>query len=1044
MIIEAFLAAGSLTQTGVSDNQPIPWESNASSSSLRYPIAAPSANGGHVHWRGQSSSSILDQQPRSINAIAMGHAFSRSRVSMDALPADDEAYAADRADRRISHYTITPSSSTASLPAMTDHPPAPLPFPGSIQAASVLGNGGPVGLGLPTFIGHTGRSDWPVVCDIADEAHLSDDDIDGDANEMESYQASHRVPVDAALRSMPGVVGLGDGWAGGPQPKPKRGLFKMRAKRERPQPKEADPLALWSTPVTPTAETSSQATSSAMATPLAAADPNARWWRSRKNLFSSQRALSSPSKQQRLQSPPAAPSSGGKQRGGWGSRLNFGSMVDLGRSPRRESGAATFATPTATGGYVGSSPAADPSTPTQATYSKNASTPKRHSVATFLRKPPPHPLELTHGSNGSTAGAAARSQPVVFSSSSSQPSLQNHRHPLLRQAYARSESHLAGGVQTTGVSPKPAPLIINSAPFVSTASMPMWRQPRVSPTALLEVEEEEEEPEMSPELTDRPVLKRSATFGDDEEPPSQQQQTTRQPQASQKPSLATVEGSLSGSPHETHRTLTATPSMRGSVMTDQQQPPSLLGRIKNTLMGRGKSARSPKFMSSPSIPESPRSVQSEQPLASTPTRASLLPPTRSVGRGLRTRSRLFSRRRNNTEEPVPEFDLQMMENRRKASVASTPAEKRGTYNMSKRVAESMISLSPSNKHDTFGPISASAASPHMGSRGRSGRSSWAAPIPNQLEPDESSESDDRGSQGRRSSRVSLGRFKTQGKNRPPLGTVFPRPPETVNQPPSLHWAFPGSYSTPMLHKFGGSTLSLALDISADPGPHHLADIEESPTRRSTSTSRPMSPTAERERALSATIAALTSRHGQRSNVDLNETDIPVNLQPRHSVSVNVDNLANSSADSLVLTNSNIIDFPLPPSSSSCSGDLSSPDPDAVEHLCTPRDARWPSPPAELYRSKIDPSDMPIITDEEHPARHLRKQPSWSTCKTTGTQLTPLATPTSVTSHNLMTTREDSFSSLLHAAEHPYTDKRASIPASITPQAHTPTQRGIVA
>ncbi|WVQ97162.1 hypothetical protein IAU59_004272 [Kwoniella sp. CBS 9459] len=58
----------------------------------------------------------------------------------------------------------------------------------------------------------------------------------------EWYAEEHRTPVDEALRSAPGVIGLGEGWAGGPQPRDKRNWFKRRQTAH----SEEDPLALWS------------------------------------------------------------------------------------------------------------------------------------------------------------------------------------------------------------------------------------------------------------------------------------------------------------------------------------------------------------------------------------------------------------------------------------------------------------------------------------------------------------------------------------------------------------------------------------------------------------------------------------------------------------------------------------------------------------------------------------------------------------------------------------------------------------------------------
>lgn len=54
---------------------------------------------------------------------------------------------------------------------------------------------------------------------------------------------SHLDPVDSELRSAPGVIGLGEGWAGGPQGKRKRRWFGRR--RMEGSVVNADPLALW-------------------------------------------------------------------------------------------------------------------------------------------------------------------------------------------------------------------------------------------------------------------------------------------------------------------------------------------------------------------------------------------------------------------------------------------------------------------------------------------------------------------------------------------------------------------------------------------------------------------------------------------------------------------------------------------------------------------------------------------------------------------------------------------------------------------------------
>ena len=61
------------------------------------------------------------------------------------------------------------------------------------------------------------------------------------SNSLRSHMS---VPVDANLRSMPGVVGIGEGWAGGPQGQDKKRRLWFRRKSSK-KPAD-DPLALWS------------------------------------------------------------------------------------------------------------------------------------------------------------------------------------------------------------------------------------------------------------------------------------------------------------------------------------------------------------------------------------------------------------------------------------------------------------------------------------------------------------------------------------------------------------------------------------------------------------------------------------------------------------------------------------------------------------------------------------------------------------------------------------------------------------------------------
>ncbi|KAK6905568.1 hypothetical protein I203_106398 [Kwoniella mangroviensis CBS 8507] len=58
-------------------------------------------------------------------------------------------------------------------------------------------------------------------------------------DDPDMYAEEFRVPVDEAIRSVPGVVGLGEGWAGGPQKREKKKWFQRR------QTVEEDPLSLW-------------------------------------------------------------------------------------------------------------------------------------------------------------------------------------------------------------------------------------------------------------------------------------------------------------------------------------------------------------------------------------------------------------------------------------------------------------------------------------------------------------------------------------------------------------------------------------------------------------------------------------------------------------------------------------------------------------------------------------------------------------------------------------------------------------------------------
>ncbi|CAK9781433.1 hypothetical protein CC85DRAFT_310687 [Cutaneotrichosporon oleaginosum] len=1018
----------------VSDNnQPI-WsgldDDNAPSSSSSTSLRPPSANPLRPTSFGRGCDHTLLAPPpaqfdytrsTSIRTIAMGGAASRSRVSMDALPADDS-------DREDVHLDATPSSSTASLPLVdAERPPPAEPFMAkNPQPKPVLVGGGPhpVGLGLPTFVGGTGRPDWPVVRDIVDEGDSEEEDQDADQHEMDTYQSGHRAPVDATLRSMRGVVALGDGWASGASPARKKRWFRRNKAGQSP-PVEDDPLALWNVPPSPTAPASPVTATTAAA---AANDPNAKWWRSRRNLFTSQKNIAShPEGSAALASPlshaPAwaetrasnAGPAAKNNRPSWvnRSRLHFGSMVDLGRHDKRKpsmsgsvqamaSTAATNTTTTTTTTHHATSTSPPTTTPSAAVSSglfgpdrAAANTPAktfaRHSMGGLVRsKAPPHPLELSHQKDRS----AASSQPAIPSASTSQPSFfpsPSLEHPLLRMSYARSESHLAGNAVpfSPGI-PPPRPVVDAAGPLKGS-SMPSWRPPVMSPTTLVEVEEEDEEDDMT-----RPTLKRTATFGDDDPKPLDAQPAARPaPVVSQPPDLDTVQGSP---PQETQRTLSFNESSH-SAHESAKTNSSLLGRIKNAL-SRGRkhnsavSRKAASVVSASTAPESPRSCLSEQPLPTTPTRASLLPPPRSVGhQGVapppHRRSRLWSLAGRGGEDGGQGLGLAT----KASSKLSAGVDKRN-YRVSKHVVESMINLSPSSNADTFGRASATSSTNPSPNPNASRRTSWTPGGASVRLGDEDDASDLKAE--RRQSRVSLRRFKSQSKQRPALGSVFPRPPDSVDQPPSLHWAFPGSYSTPMLHKFGGSTLSLALDISSTPNNGmSLDDIQESPVspkRRSTYDDGRTSPGTQRERALSATLTSLTARSAAPPTAEPPAVlhGIPMNARGgRNSIPVNIDNLTNSS-DSLSLPINQTVNFPLPPSSS---GDLSSPDPDQIEQLRTPQDGM-----AHDYCRERDDASDESGSSGSGSSRRLRKAPSWSTCKTSaGTSVTPIATPTSSTS-----------------------------------------------
>ena len=99
---------------------------------------------------------------------------------------------------------------------------------------------------------HNGGTDESTLTPRADRRlpsdlnWTSDEGYDSLSNSTGSHSLRSQppIPVDANLRSVPGVVGLGDGWAGGPQNQSKRRkLWFLR--RPKATKEDEDPLALW-------------------------------------------------------------------------------------------------------------------------------------------------------------------------------------------------------------------------------------------------------------------------------------------------------------------------------------------------------------------------------------------------------------------------------------------------------------------------------------------------------------------------------------------------------------------------------------------------------------------------------------------------------------------------------------------------------------------------------------------------------------------------------------------------------------------------------
>lgn len=164
----------------------------------------------------------------------------RCQVSIDAVQPQSSSpnYATSRTssayserDRSesptISHHSETSSSTRRSKWSM----PTPIPAPVSPTLVHVFDRRG------------GGRT--PIGTRVSmDEEEPGEGEDDGEA-----YAEGHRAPIDAGLRSQPGVIGLGEGWAGGPQRREKktnnRRWFKRRKVRDVEHVRSDDPLALW-------------------------------------------------------------------------------------------------------------------------------------------------------------------------------------------------------------------------------------------------------------------------------------------------------------------------------------------------------------------------------------------------------------------------------------------------------------------------------------------------------------------------------------------------------------------------------------------------------------------------------------------------------------------------------------------------------------------------------------------------------------------------------------------------------------------------------
>ncbi|KAL7419299.1 hypothetical protein Q5752_006136 [Cryptotrichosporon argae] len=282
-----------------------------------------------------------------------------------------------------------------------------------------------------------------------------------EADEISAYSSTHRNVVDATLRSTPGVVGLGEGWAGGPQPKKK--WYGRKLKRIASD----DPLALW------TAEDA----------PNTASSVNGLWALSTKNLFSTPDVRSSAGSDRAHSS---------KRPPGTASRLFSKSKLIVSApeetpSPRKLKRNSLAAL-------------------TRASF-LDLSGSLRGQQAPELTEPEPR-ASRSSPNLFTLSALGSRSQPSLFPE---QPLRQHQR--LSRESYARSDTNLASFAK--------APMQVQVPPRRSslspTAVQVQFARPLGPPGPLLEVDEEEEvEDAFTP--APQPIsfpLRRTTTFGTD-------------------------------------------------------------------------------------------------------------------------------------------------------------------------------------------------------------------------------------------------------------------------------------------------------------------------------------------------------------------------------------------------------------------------------------------------------------------------------------------------------------------------------------------------